>query len=63
MPDVVGMGLKDALYLLEQQGMNVLVNGKGTVAKQSINPGQPIYKGMPVVIELKLKQDKPKSQA
>ena len=63
MPDVCGMGLKDALYLLEQQGLNVLVNGKGTVVKQSINPGMTIYKGMPVVIELKLKQDKPKTQA
>jgi cell division protein FtsI (penicillin-binding protein 3) len=63
MPDVCGMGLKDALYLLEQQGLNVLVNGKGTVIKQSINPGFTIYKGMPVVIELKLKQDKPKTQA
>jgi cell division protein FtsI (penicillin-binding protein 3) len=63
MPDVCGMGLKDALYLLEQQGLNVLVNGKGTVVKQSINPGISIYRGMPVVIELKLKQDKPKTEA
>jgi cell division protein FtsI (penicillin-binding protein 3) len=63
MPDVCGMGLKDALFLLEQQGLNVLVNGKGTVVKQSINPGHSIYKGMPVVIELRLKQDKPKTEA
>ncbi len=63
MPDVCGMGLKDALYLLEKQGLNVLVNGRGSVVKQSINPGQSIYKGMPVVIDLKLKQDKPKTQA
>jgi cell division protein FtsI (penicillin-binding protein 3) len=63
MPDVLGMGLKDVLYLLEQQGLNVLINGKGTVVKQSINPGASISKGMPVVIELKLKQDKPKTEA
>ncbi len=63
MPDVGGMGLKDALYLLEQQGLNVLVNGKGTVVKQSIAPGMQISKGMPVVIELKLRLDKPKTQA
>ncbi len=63
MPDVCGMGLKDALFLLEQQGLNVLVNGKGTVVKQSIAPGFLIKKGMPVVIELQLKQDKPKTQA
>ncbi len=58
MPDVCGMGLKDALYLLEQQGLNVLVNGKGTVTRQSIGPGTQVRKGMPVVIELKLKPDK-----
>jgi cell division protein FtsI (penicillin-binding protein 3) len=63
MPDVCGMGLKDALFLLEEQGLNVLVYGKGTVVKQSITPGLRIYKGMPVVIELQLKQDKPKIQA
>ena len=63
MPNVCGMGLKDALYLLELQGLNVLVNGKGSIVKQSIEPGRNIYKGMPVVIELKIKQDKPKTQA
>ncbi len=63
MPDVCGMGLKDALYLLEQEGLNVLVNGKGSVVNQSIGPGHTIYKGMPVVIDLKFKQDKPKTQA
>ncbi|MFZ4522130.1 MAG: penicillin-binding protein [Bacteroidales bacterium] len=61
MPDVCGMGLKDALYLLEQQGLNVLVNGKGTVVKQSVAPGITIYKGMPVVIELRLNLEKPKT--
>ena len=55
--------MKDALFLLESQGLNVLVNGKGTVVRQSITPGQSINKGMPVVIELQLKQDKPKTQA
>jgi cell division protein FtsI (penicillin-binding protein 3) len=63
MPNVCGMGLKDALFLLEGQGLNVLVNGKGTVVKQSIAPGYLINKGMPVVIDLQLKQDKPKTQA
>lgn len=63
MPDVVGMGLKDAIYLLEIQGLNVLVTGKGTVAKQSIDPGQPVAKGTPVVIELRVKQEKPAVKA
>jgi cell division protein FtsI (penicillin-binding protein 3) len=48
------MGLKDALFLLEKQGLNVLVNGKGSVVRQSIEPGLLIKKGMPVVIELQL---------
>lgn len=63
MPDVTGMGLKDALYLLEQQGLKVLVNGKGTVVRQSIAPGYTIHKGLPVVIDLQIKQEKPKTQA
>ena len=28
-PDVTGMGLKDAVYLLENQGMQVQLNGRG----------------------------------
>jgi cell division protein FtsI (penicillin-binding protein 3) len=46
------MGLKDALYLLEKEGLRVIVNGKGSVAKQSIAPGTLISKGLPVVIDL-----------
>ncbi|MCK9220475.1 MAG: penicillin-binding protein [Bacteroidales bacterium] len=62
MPDVTGMGLKDALYLLEQQGLRVLVNGKGMVIRQSIPPQTFISKGLPVIIELQMKTEKPKSQ-
>lgn len=64
MPDVSGMGLKDAIFLLEQQGLNVLVNGKGMVVRQSIPAGTWVTKGTPVVIDLQVKkQDKPKEQA
>ncbi|MEI7499822.1 MAG: penicillin-binding protein [Bacteroidota bacterium] len=63
MPNVCGMGLKDALFMLEEQGLNVSVNGKGTVIQQSIAPGLIIFKGLPVVIELQLIQNKPKTQA
>ncbi len=38
-PDVVGMGLSDALYLLEQQGLSVTHSGYGRVTKQSLEPG------------------------
>ncbi|HNM26614.1 MAG TPA: PASTA domain-containing protein, partial [Saprospiraceae bacterium] len=38
-PSVVGMGLKDAIYLLENRGCRVKVQGVGKVARQSLAPG------------------------
>ncbi|MEY3367647.1 MAG: hypothetical protein RI973_802 [Bacteroidota bacterium] len=39
-PNVVGMGLRDALYLLENRGLRVRVNGGyGKVVRQSVRPG------------------------
>ena len=38
-PDVVGMGLNDALYLLENCGLKVEVVGHGKVKKQSLSAG------------------------
>ena len=38
-PDVRGMGLSDALYLLESLGMKVTHSGHGAVRAQSIEPG------------------------
>ena len=38
-PNVVGMGVKDALYVLENEGIQVKFKGKGKVKKQSISPG------------------------
>ena len=38
-PNVVGMGLKDALYILENKGLKVEVQGYGKVVQQSILPG------------------------
>ncbi len=52
MPDVTGMGIKDALFLLEQMGLKVMVNGKGAVVKQSILPGSLIAKGSIVILDL-----------
>src|SRR5208283_4365631 len=51
-PDVTGMGLKDAIYMLENEGLKVIVSGKGKVATQSIAPGSIIIKGS--VIDLSL---------
>jgi len=53
MPDVTGMGLKDALYLLEQNGLEVTTRGKGFVIHQSIPAGNPIEGREKVFIDLK----------
>lgn len=40
MPDVRGMGARDAMYVLEKAGIrNITVTGKGTVREQSVAPG------------------------
>ncbi|WP_407526403.1 penicillin-binding protein [Lacibacter sp. MH-610] len=51
-PDVRGLGLKDALYVLENNGLTVQVNGKGKVVGQSINAGTPVSKGQSIVLYL-----------
>jgi len=38
-PNVVGMGLKDAVYLLENKGLKVTASGRGRVVNQSIVAG------------------------
>ena len=38
-PNVVGMGLRDALYVLENAGLSVKLSGVGKVQRQSIKPG------------------------
>lgn len=51
-PNVKGMGLKDALYLLENAGLKVVIRGAGKVATQSINSGTPVTSQQTIVIEL-----------
>ena len=53
MPDVRGMGLKDALFLLESRGLRVRFTGQGTVTQQSISAGARISPGATVAITLK----------
>ncbi len=52
MPNVKGMGLKDALYLLESMGLKVSVKGRGKVMNQSIEAGSALSKEMKVILEL-----------
>lgn len=51
-PDVKGMGLKDALYLLESMDMRVAVSGSGRVRTQSIAPGTALVKKETISIQL-----------
>ncbi len=52
MPNVKGMGLKDALYILGNVGLKTRVKGSGIVIGQSILAGNRIGKGLLVQIEL-----------
>jgi cell division protein FtsI (penicillin-binding protein 3) len=51
-PDVKGMGLKDALYLLESSKFQVVTKGTGKVKQQSIAPGTPVTKNQKLILEL-----------
>lgn len=53
MPNVVGMGLAEALYTLESCGLDVATKGAGKVVRQSIASGTQIKGGAKVTIELK----------
>ena len=52
-PNVVGMGAKDAVYLLEKQGLKVRLNGIGRVRRQSIPAGNRAVKGRTIALTLK----------
>ena len=41
-PNVVGLGLRDALYVLENNGLKVEIDGVGKVSRQSLLPGTQI---------------------
>jgi cell division protein FtsI (penicillin-binding protein 3) len=51
-PNVLGMGLKDALYILENSGLRVRIEGSGMVRRQSLQPGSRANQGSTIVIEL-----------
>lgn len=51
-PNVLGMTLRDALYVLESSGFRVNISGEGRVQKQSIIAGKRTSKGEIINIEL-----------
>lgn len=52
MPNVRGMGLKDAVYLLENMGLKVAIRGRGKITTQSVAPGTALAKGITIILEL-----------
>ena len=46
MPDLRGMGINDALYLLEKYGFNVEIKGSGEIISQSIKKESYIVKAV-----------------
>lgn len=51
-PNVIGMGAKDAVYMLESRGLKVTLTGTGKVKSQSILQGVRIIKGKTISIQL-----------
>ena len=56
-PDVKGMGARDAVYMLESRGVKVKINGRGKVLKQSLAPGNRIKKGDVCILTLGVHAD------
>ena len=52
-PNVKGLGAKDAVYMLESCGLSVRLSGKGKVRSQSIQPGSTARKGQIIYLTLK----------
>lgn len=51
-PDVIGMGADDAVFILEKSGLKTNINGFGRVFRQSLVPGMPFTKGETISLEL-----------
>ena len=51
-PKVIGMGAKDAVYLLESLGLRVHLSGMGKVRNQSIPAGNTLVKGKTIQLRL-----------
>jgi cell division protein FtsI (penicillin-binding protein 3) len=51
-PSVIGMGARDAVYLLESRGIKVNLVGVGKVKSQSIANGTRVRKGQTIVLHL-----------
>lgn len=52
-PDVIGLGAREAIAKLENAGLRVQIRGIGYVASQNIRPGEKIEKGQTVILTLR----------
>ena len=55
-PDVSGLGARDAIRLLEPLGLNVRLHGQGRVQKQNIPAGTKAVRGQTITLELGMKK-------
>ena len=51
-PNVKEMGVSDAVYLLENAGLQVITRGRGKVREQSIPPGSRLVKGQKITLTM-----------
>lgn len=51
-PNVKGMGARDAIFLLEKAGLRTKVIGRGLVSSQSLRAGTSIEKGIEITLNL-----------
>ena len=52
MPNVLGMGVSDAIYLIEKSGLKTKITGVGKVRKQFPEPGTNCHQGQLVYLDL-----------
>ncbi len=50
--NVIGMGVRDAVFILENQGLQVKFSGFGVVKSQSILPGEKVVHGSTIILQL-----------
>ena len=52
-PDLTGLGARDAVNILEPLGLKVKLHGQGHIYKQSIHAGQKAVKGQTISLDMK----------
>jgi cell division protein FtsI (penicillin-binding protein 3) len=53
-PNVKGMGARDAIFLLEKLGLKPRLHGRGIIIDQSIKPGSKVVRGNQIILKMGL---------